>query len=244
MRPAVSKAIAWRIIAELFRRYQASCNLFVAETAPIGGFYHGLSLFARDNGFPGKELIFINDNGNFHFHLPFAEGPPVDVDLGWNPDADQAYALAFLEALDPKEQIDAIATKIGFPEPKGASLPESTPAVLAIRLIAALLERHMLGRVAPQVINAWLEADLHPELGQFYGMVARDMPEGSWEEKAKVALHYWIIRMPRGGEVLMDIRGQLHCPDRLSAPWDFADDYARLGRRLEPLVNRLEELLI
>lgn len=243
MRPAVCKAIAWRIIAELIRRYQSSCNLIVAETAPIDGFYHGLSLFAKDRGFPGKHLLFINDAGNLHFIEPFAASRNTTLDLGWDPDASQAYARAYLEEPDPKEQIDRIAAKLGLPEPQGAHVPPSTPVVLAFRMIAALLERHMLGRKTPQVGNAWLESDFHPELGMFHEVLARETPPRSWEDRAEVAVNYWVIRMPGGGELLLDIRGRAFCPDRLSEPWDFADDYDREGRRLAIMVNRLEELL-
>ena len=131
----VTLAVSWRIATELLRRHNPTIDLHVSREHPGGGQYDSLVLW------PGgtEEGLALNMQ-SCHAH---------PCGLGDDPSGDQPvdYVDAFLRARDPKTVVDALESGAGLPDMSSRRCPPETPAVVCARVIANILEMHVLSSV-------------------------------------------------------------------------------------------------
>lgn len=261
IREAIRTAIAWKIVAELFRRHHAASHLRVAEMHPDAQTDYwfmtwtpktpaekpldqpcgGLAVFAPAKDDPYGLLLFQLKNGLPEVNLrPWAHLAPARVhfnEVGW-PDGD--FAHAFLAARDPREVLDQIEAMVGLPQ--GAHPPASTPPVLAIRAIASFLERHVLSRHPWRVVGAWSGWNaVQPWVNAFPGLEALSgAAPATW--KPKHAARFWGFQHTDAKKpaMLLDLKdATCLLPGERSPTLRLWECYEREGRSLDKVVNLL-----
>lgn len=238
----VALAVTWRIVAELLRRHGARHDLRVIETHPCSGQYDCVTLCAPPGaGAFAAAADFHVPAQHFHVHQPFTAVEPRPVRLGG--DADNAYVLAYLTAADPKEVVDAVEASLGLPAPVGP-LGE-TPASLAARSLAMLLDRRMNDRRRLDVRNGWSEDGWSAALAPWVSEVPGFAPlaaSGSVSDQIHQGRRLWRVAPVESSRgVTFDFsRAAAHSAGRTI---DLAAARREAGGRLERAVDRLDEWL-
>lgn len=242
-------AITWHIACELMRRHKESCDLFVLERHPGGGQYDCLALFSHWHGDHHNTLCDFNQQSQ-HLHVwghLLARRAELS-DLGWRDGND--YVLAYLS--DPARTISQIEDLLGLPRYAAAHHPPTTPPVLTIHLISALLDRFALGT---EVVLAFMGYEdtsgegggLRDALKHYPAVMASLSAETSFDPALeRRAAKFWFLSTVKDQEsppVLLDMRGKLYAIANPNEPWDFWHEYQVNGRELRPIVNRIEELI-
>lgn len=134
--------LAWRAIAELFRRYHPRYDLRVTEIHP------GISVRGVLRLTVGVPTA--SDSPTLSFNLGGPSGTycvdhPLTTEPGNFAHSSEADFAGPMLARDPAIVVDQIAAAWGLP-PAPASLPPSSNTTLAIRVIAGLLERRVFDR--------------------------------------------------------------------------------------------------
>ncbi len=247
----VITAVTWRIVAELIRRHHAH-RLRVYETHPGGGQCDCLSIYVGEAGFDSRHLCDFNQQSQ-HLHIFNTYSTPrrrLD-DLRW-PDGND-YVSPHLGNEEAKVVVDDIEALVGLPLLAGKSLPSTTPPTLIFRLIAGVLERHMLSRETLDVRCGWHDSSgmegsyIRDELQLLPG-VASELPTGStdWQIQARVASRFWLISVAlpekeRAPKAVLDLQGRVHFVSNPAEPWSVWGEYQINQRRLLPILDRLEE---
>jgi len=147
----VIQAVAWKIVAELFRRHAASHDLRLLETHPGASMRGQLSLLTGRPTAGGAEPASIM----FNFG-----GPSCTCDVraaGSTVVAELDFVSPMLKQ-DPIETIDRLEGHLGLRRPE--SLPPSTAGVLAVRTLSAVLSHEWLARTSLRVTSAWVDASV------------------------------------------------------------------------------------
>ena len=161
VKTALKRAVAWRTAAEIIRRHPA-LDLRLLETHPGGGQYDGVTLVRGPDhilvcsfNLAGSSLLLgppLRPARSTTQETPY----PPTVDLwrypqhGW---AEDRRALAI-----------AMEAHLGFPDPPAHHQP-SSPTVLALAVIAELLDRLALSDRPVDLRNGWYDSSGHDGCG-------------------------------------------------------------------------------
>ncbi len=242
-------AVTWHIICELLRRHKESCDLWVLETHPGGGQYDCLSLFHRWPGAHSNHLCDFNQQSQHlhvwgHYRTPRAELS----ELRW-PDGND-YVLAYLAA--PERTLAQIEDLVGLPRYAAKHHPPTTPPILIFRIISAVLDRYALSM---DVMLAFMGYEDTSGFGgglrealRWYPTVWADVSASADAEDggARKAAKYWLLSRPQdvsAPPVLLDMRGKVYAIAKPDKPWDCWHEYQVNGRKLLPIVHRVETML-
>ena len=204
IRPQISFAITWRIIAELFRRHYASQRLRATEIHPGMGQSDGISILSLERAIDGvysayhsgrtKRICDFNAMGQW-----FAE---EEGEL-FN------HVKAYLTAQDPVDVVDRIERRLRIEYDGGKPVPKTTRPVLAFRLIAECLSVFGLSRSSIDVRMCFQDSSEHT--GSYvlsdverFPMVEREIYAGGSTEIttdiADRASNYWMVYQCRPRE--------------------------------------------
>jgi hypothetical protein len=213
MRRGVKAAVSWRIVSELFRRHHARFSLRVYENHPCSGQYDCLSICSGHSS-DMKHLCDLNQSSS-HLHVWEHVGPARASisELRWPDEND--YVQAYLRSDDSKETIDQVESLVGLSCASNTPLPATTPPVLTVRLISALLERHAFSRFGLDARNGYLYTDgmwqegIRKDLLEF-SAVANQIPADP-KLAERVARRFWLIYRfdsinDRSSKAVLDIR--------------------------------------
>lgn len=247
IRPQLTQAVTWRIIAELFRRHHTNLRLHLIETYAGGGQYDCLSLYLSRKDFIDTLLCHFNLPTS-HFHVFDAYQPPrlAESDLAW-PDGND-YVQAYLTRDDPNDIVDGIEGVLGLPVVYQRS--PITPAVLTLQIIAGLMDRLALSHDALWIRCGWYDSSgdegsyIRRELQHTFGIKLYLSKRADWKEKVQAASRYWLLFSEKaGGErtlvALIDTKGFIYFADRqrsLMRTWEI---YQTNGRDIEAIVNEV-----
>ena len=238
----VTAAIAWRIAQELCRRPRPPLQLSVNLQRLNNGQNPCVSIMRREDW---TSLVEMNLAGTDIVVHPV--GPPRArmEDLDWRP-PEHSYLAQALD-LGIEHVVDGIEALLGLPPWRGKR-PATTPPMLAIRLIAAVMQRLIFHHEA-----IWAEPGYHfdddrtariedwvADLADIGGAALERARAGDSAGAARKACRMW--RLSRGGQggraVLLDLgtaeaRTLGNQPERLSlARW-----YQTNGHRVAPLAD-------
>ena len=151
LRQPVLNAMAWRIVAELYRRYAVRHRLTLQETHP------GLSL-------PGQLRLLLGPSGPRPCAVPKLllnlGGPAGTYALEGVPGVSgepRDFVTAMLGG-DPREFVDGLCRELGLAVPQ--SLPKSIPSVLAVRTIAEVFARASFAPGSLRATCACVDTDI------------------------------------------------------------------------------------
>lgn len=134
--------LAWRAIAELFRRYHPRHDLRVTEIHPgisVRGVLRLTVGVPTASDSPTLSFNLGGPSGTYRVDRPVTTGP------GGFAQSSEVDFVGLMLACDPAVVVDEIATAWGLP-PAPIPLPPSSNTALAIRVIAGLLERRVFDR--------------------------------------------------------------------------------------------------
>jgi len=249
-RHQVRHAVTWKIIAELYRRYAKSKEWGVYEIRSDSGNDDLIALFEQHVIHPSHMRTTFSLNTE-QMDYPYKAAQERIADANW---PGGSYIAGFLSALDPKDFIDYVAYIMGIPDPLPKSLPPSTAEVVMVRLIAGLLERYMLRREAVQVRSIY--RGLPEEPGYVWEEALKHFP--SISSTIQVAINadpyqagsrYWIVlqespETKTKAKALIDMHGVIYISGKApNQPWAVWDEYQASGRKLNLLVDRLQEIV-
>jgi len=240
-------ALAWRCIAELFRRYGSRHRLTIPQAHP-GSSLRGQLVIIADGGIgPGQPALAFNLGGAAGSYEVIRRVDAVPV--GERHPARGMFATGMLEP-EPENVVAAIAHCWGLPAATG-SLPSTDKASITPRVIAGLLERKVS---EPRV---WRTTSAHADSSAVGPMLS------NWHEVFGDAKHddgsrlsrYVLLHQADDDEMVRErdgIQGVAWCFDlstaiavSLSASaagvrLDLVAEYQRCGRHLPGLLRRLE----
>lgn len=253
---SVLSAVAWRVVAELYRRHAHEHELRIHHIHPGLSAWGILRLQDGVAGESERPHIDISlgggDNGSVSVR-PWreVETPPLER---WQ---DRNIVRELIAARDPKSVVDDVAESAGLRVDQ--PVPASTPSVLAVRVIAEMLERRSLSRQtlrassgfqdsADPIITTWARAapTIHEPLGQ--------VPHATLRE-CQLANRIWALHsslehegpagddLPRGS-VVFDLRDGSLWP--ASSPRErvaLTALYEKHDRRLSDVVHEVEEMM-
>lgn len=135
-RVTLVSALAWRVVAELFRRYQRQIDLRVLEVHPGISVRGALYVTARSRNGERAAALSLNLGGPSGTYrvIQRVDGLP----LGPDGSSDVEFAGPMLN-MDPIAVVEQIAAAWGLPRSVGR-IPPSTPSTIVARTIAGLLE--------------------------------------------------------------------------------------------------------
>lgn len=155
LRLTLVSALAWRVVAELFRRYDRTADLHILEVHP-GISMRGSLWVAHGNPFdPDCSVLRLNlggPSGTFEITRRVDSATVPSETLSGE------FAQAML-MVDPAVVVDSIAEAWGLAAPR-KPLPASTPATTTLRVIAGLLERLVFDRVAWRTTAGYCDASV------------------------------------------------------------------------------------
>ena len=242
LRLPLLNAMAWRVIAELYRRYAMRHTLTLQEAHP------GLSL-------PGQLRLLLGPSGPRPFAVPrllFNLGAPAGtyaIEDVRGVDGEPRDFVTPMLGGDPRAFVDGICLELGLALPR--ALPRSIPGVLAVRTIAEMFAR---ASFAPGSLRATC-ACVHTDIGSYVcawaatvGVDVRrhDAAPGSQRQDPQLvaghlfAVHEAIrsdgpLEAAEGRFVVFDLgRGVVHFMDgaRRVTSGDLATLYVENARRL------------
>lgn len=249
---SVRMAVTWSILCELMWRHMQSCNLWILETHPCSAQYYCFGIYVLEhNQLTDKHICDFNINSeNFHVSTPYSQPRPILESQRIRSGSD--YVHTYLSY--PDEVVDQIECLLGLPANRKKS--PTTPAILAIRLIAELLKRDALSR------RLWADcgwyddsysAGVRPELQKVPEIRTEIPPENSdWKVQAKPASSYWILHnntnfgaipYPKSEHRIMifGLNGLLYTQGTPLRCWSFWDEYQSNGHRLLPIIHKIED---
>lgn len=147
----VIQAVAWKIVAELFRRHAASHALRLVEQHP-GISIRGQLRLKIDPSRPGSD-----EPASITFNFG---GPSGTCDLRAN-GTTVVDGLDFVSPMlqqDPIEIVDHLEAHLGLRRPE--SLPPSSAPVLAVRTVSEVLSHEWLARTSLRATSGWVDASV------------------------------------------------------------------------------------
>ena len=147
----VLNAMAWRIVAELYRRYAMRHPMTLQETHP------GLSL-------PGQLRLGFSTWGRKPYPVPtllLNLGEPAGTYAIDGVPGENGRPRDFIDAMlggDPRTFVDGICRRLGLAVPQ--ELPRSIPSVLAVRTIAEIFARASFAPGALRATCACVDTDI------------------------------------------------------------------------------------
>lgn len=136
VRVTLVSALAWRVVAELFRRYQGRFDLRVLEVHPGISVRGALYVTARSRNGERTAVLSLNLGGpsGTYTVLQRVDGLP----LGADGSSVIEFAAPMLN-MNPIAVVDQIAAAWGLPKSVGR-IPPSNPSTIVARTIAGILE--------------------------------------------------------------------------------------------------------
>ncbi|MBZ0236365.1 MAG: hypothetical protein K8M05_28815 [Deltaproteobacteria bacterium] len=243
----VRYAATWRLLAEIMRRHQAAHDL------RLYWFYPGLS--------PTGVARLQRPDGTKVLDLDVAHSVVSVPEMSSSPA--HRYVDALLDADDPKDTVDQIASACGL-HPSTSSMPESNATVLCFRVIAGVLERRMLDRRPLRTSPGYVDNRGDVDASGWAVEIADCASELDRARKAKSSLdesqfvrHLFALHSDdrilafaephRTSHVAFDFRtGVAHARHPSSgerSAISLRDLYSTEGRRLVPLIDWVERFL-
>jgi len=242
----LTTAVTWRIVSEILRRHHEKKALRIYELHPCDGLYDCLRICVGGPSTDGTLCDFNQQSQHIHA-CRFRETEALR--FGWPKQDPKDYVSAFLDAEDPKEIIGHVEHFLGLTPSK--YIPTTTAPVLTFRVIAGLLERYAFSRERVDVRMSLLDTSayggggLREGLKLFPGKFSevRSQPEKQYKraERLWLALVNGDSFSDGKTKALLDLRGIVYFVDKPETEWNIHEEYQQNGRKLRPILNRLEE---
>lgn len=246
-RMTVVSALAWRCIAELFRRYGSRCRLKIHQVHPGSSLRGQLVVTAGDGFEPSVPALAFNlggHSGTFEV-MRRVDGTPCNE----REQARGQFAAGMLGP-EPESVIAAIEQSWGLPLATG-TLPPTEKASITPRVIAGLLERKV---VEPRV---WRTTSAYADSSAVGPMISswHEVFGAAKNENASRLSRYVLLHRADDDEMVRErdgIRGVAWCFDLAAATaaslsasvvggrLDLMAEYQRCGRHLPGLLRHLE----
>lgn len=204
LRPPILRSLAWQVMAELWRRHSAGRELTVIETHPGSSLEGQVSLlldWTRTNTLGSAGIVFN------------IGGPAGTYQLqrrGLN-DGEAIDFVAPLLTTNPVLLVDEIEGELELATPR--TMPISTPAVLAVRTIAAALTTQCLTVRPLSVTMGWVDMSIGPQVPLWTESLDATAPdltaavsegETSWESAFRRVAHLSALHRDTGEGPLLD----------------------------------------
>ncbi len=239
----VRSAVLWKLTEVLIRRRRPGLDLSVATSQPADAPLPSLSLVRRDTWAP--VLVLGLADGSVAAY-PVAEPRANLEQMRWRTSGYPAGLLA----TSPTTLADELEALVGLP-PWHGSLAPTSPPLLGIRLISAVMQRTVFAKELTEAQCGFVDlgtgtAGVQQWITRFTSISNKiDEAGDDWRAVARHASRIWRIAGPRRERaVLLDLgsglafteggddeRAQLH------------REYQRNGHRLAPLVEWIVERL-
>jgi len=246
-RMTLVSALAWRCIAELFRRYGSRHRLTVHQVHPGSSLRGQLVIIAGGCPGPGQPALAFNlgsDSGTYDV-IRRVDGMPA----GERHPARGVFATGMLDS-EPEGVIADIARCWGLPAVTGA-LPSTDKVSITPRVIAGLLERKVFEPRVWRTTSAYSDSSaVGPMVSSWY-----EVFEAAKHEEASRLSRYVLLHRAEDDEMVRGrdgIEGVAWCFDLATAtavslsasaagaPQDLMAEYQRCGRHLPSLLRQLE----
>lgn len=237
----VRSALAWKVAETLCRRRRPGFEMSVTILRPGGGQYFCVSVMRRDEW---RTLAMLNLNGTSVVVNPWDDSATAE---GWVPPFDGVYPAPILE-LGPRAFAAALETAMGL-EPAPGSPAGTTPALLCVRLISAVMQRVIFSEGGLVADSGWFDSsgeechvqDWVKSFPEEYESAEQLVARGDWRLGARLASCFWQLSNRRGDRVvLLDFRNATALiPGRNPQRLDLMRWYVGNGRRIAPIVEWL-----
>lgn len=250
----VLQAAAWRVVAEIYRRHAHQHALRISHLHPG---LSGWGILRIHDGWPGTDTprIDLCLGGGENGRVRVSPWAPVDAPMvaTWT---DDNFVRELLSDRDPKVVIDDIGQSAGLAS--GDSIPASTAGVVAVRVIAEVLERHALART-PLRASCGFQDSSGPNVTA-WARTAPTVPEvrgGVWlsHEGVDIANRIWALHkavphdgpagdeLPDGAVVLDIVAGEAWSARRPGERINLLGRYNEHGRRVDLLTDDVVRLM-
>ena len=150
VRFGIVQALAWRVIAELYRRHAHECFFHILEVHPGISVRGQLRLVVGEVSGLGSP-----SNPGITFHLGGPSGT-CDVTAIHGTTVSGFNYVASMIAQDPALTVDRLEAALGLR--RSAVVPTSSPSILAVRLMADVMCHEWLARTPLRVTAGWVDA--------------------------------------------------------------------------------------
>lgn len=248
-RPSILRALAWQVVAELWRRHGARRSFTVLETHPAVSIEGQLRLL----------LDWTPANAMGSTGLAFNIGGPAGTCHVQSRGQDVGEALDYVTPLlstAPSGFVDRLEREMGLTSVP--ALPQSTPAVLVARTLAAALASQCLTTRPLSVTMGWVDMSAGSQVPRWTQVFDPGAPELSkqvaagelsWEDAVERVGHLSALHRDTGNGPLLDadtpfvgfdwragvmVLGGTPSAERIS----LMSAYQHAVRTLSPLVSR------
>lgn len=150
-RLTVLQALAWRLVAELYRRHAAAQTLSLLEMHP------GISMWGQLRLIVGPSDARSAEPASITFNFGGPSGT-CEVRRGGAEVLGQFDYVSPMLNGDPAEVVDRLESSLGLKAP--AKIPPSSAAVLGVRLVADALGREWLARTTLRATLGWVDSSM------------------------------------------------------------------------------------
>lgn len=246
-RMTLVSALAWRCIAELFRRYGSRHRLMIHQVHPGSSLRGQLVIIAGGGTNPGQPALALNlggDSGTYEV-IRRVDGMPVDQ----RHPARGLFASGMLGS-EPESVVAEISRSWGLPAVTGV-MPPTDKAFIAVRVIAGLLERKVPEPRVWRTTSAYADSSAVGPMLSSWHEVFGDAKHGDASRLSR----YVLLHRADDDEMVRErdgIGGVAWCFDLAAATavslsasavgvrLDLMAEYQRCGRHLPGLLRQLE----
>lgn len=150
-RYSVLQALAWRVVAELYRRHAAVQTLSLLEQHP------GTSIRGQLRLLAGASAARLAEPASVTFNFGGPSGTCEVRRGGAEVLAEYDFVSPMLHG-DPADAVDRLENSLGLHRP--AKLPPSTSAVLCARVVSDALSREWLSRKTLRATLGWVDSSM------------------------------------------------------------------------------------